>query len=270
MKKTILFGTLALIVAGCHNASSSDDASNSNIYSTPPATMSYTITNIYPHNPESFTEGLEYHDGFLYESGGDPDYTGKSKLARVELKTGNEMQKINLAKEYFGEGVTLLNGKIYQLTYKEQKCFVYDAKTFKLLNTFTYDGEGWGMTNDGKYIIMDNGSNNLYYRDPETFKEVKRIGVVDNNGGLSNINELEYVNGFIYANVWQSDKIVKIDPATGKVVAQADLTGILQKNINPKDIGTIDVLNGIAYDAKTKHFFITGKYWPRVFEIQFN
>jgi len=195
-------------------------------------------------------------------------------LAKTEIATGKDLQKINLAKEYFGEGLTMLNGKIYQLTYKENKCFVYDAKTFKLLNTFTYEGEGWGMTNDGKEIIMDNGTNNLTYRNPETFaiiKTVPVVGVPASNGEVF-INELEYVKGFIYANTWTRDfdKIVKIDANTGKVVGVLDFNGVLQRYAKPEEIQKTDVFNGIAYDSTKNLFYLTGKNWSKMFEVKLN
>jgi glutamine cyclotransferase len=256
-----------ILFTACHNTTDNDNINNSSVVV--PATMNYTVTNIYPHDSTSFLEGLEWHDGFLYEGSGDPDYIGKSKLAKVDLITGKDVQKINLSKEYFGEGITVLNDKIYELTYKEGKCFVYDLKTFNKIKEFNYDGEGWGMTNDGKYLIMDNKTEKLVYRDPNTFDIVKEVSVTDNNGPLSSINELEYVNGFIYANVWQRDIIVKIDPNTGSVVAKADLSKIWN-TAGQLQNDRADVLNGIAYDSTQKRFFITGKNWSKLFEVKFN
>jgi glutamine cyclotransferase len=240
-----------------------------------PKQLSYTVTATYPHNSTSFTEGLEYRDGFLYEGTGESNgYNGTSKLAKVDLKTGKDVQKVGLGKEYFGEGITILNGKIYQMTYKEQKCFLYDAKTFAKLKEFTYDGQGWGLTNDGKQLIMSNGSSNLFFRDPETFAVTKTLKVTNNYGELpaETINELEYVDGYVYANIWMSNKIIKIDVNTGKVAAEIKLDDLLQKYApevleqEPK----VDVLNGIAYDSAGKRFFITGKLYPKVFEVKFN
>lgn len=268
--KQVFTGIILLgLLAGCQNAAT-ENGSALPAASDVPAVMNYTITNVYPHNTGSYTEGLEWHDSTLYESTGN---YGKSKLARVSLTTGKDIQQTDLSKEYFGEGLTILNGKIYQLTYEEGTCFVYDMKTFKKIKTFRYEGEGWGMTNDGKYLINDNRSNNLYYRDPETFQIVKTVPVTDNNGPLVNINELEYVDGFIYANVWLTNKIVKIDPATGKVVAQADFSYVLNKYapgaISDESQASDEVLNGIAYDSAGKRFFITGKHWPKLFEVKF-
>ncbi len=272
MKYSIITVILISLLTACNNNTGADkNELPTNIV---PAVLNYTITNVYPHNTGSYTEGLEWHDNAIYESTGDPDYKGKSKLAKIDLLTGKDIQKITLAKEYFGEGMTVLNGKIYQLTYKEYKCFVYDFATFKKLKEFNYTGQGWGMTNDGKYLIMDDGSNNLYYRDPVNFQVVKVVGVADNNGPLASINELEYVDGFIYANVYTTNTIVKIDPATGKVVAKADFSYVLNKYapgaISDEDQANAAVLNGIAYDSAGKRFFITGKYWPKLFEVKFN
>lgn len=275
MKYSFLIILTFSLLAGCKDE---DKQENTNTNAVPePAVLTYNITNVYPHNTSSYTEGLEWHDNSLYEGTGDSDYKGKSKLAKVDLLTGKDLQMINLAKEYFGEGITILNGKIYQLTYKEGKCFVYDLKTFKKIGEFSYSegtGEGWGMTNDGKNLIMDDSSNHLYYRDPETFKVIKVVDVVDNNGPLAAINELEYVDGFIYANVWLTNYIVKIDAASGKVVGKADFSYVLNKYapgaISDEAQKNSSVLNGIAYDSVGKRFFITGKNWPKLFEVRFN
>ncbi|MES2003561.1 MAG: glutaminyl-peptide cyclotransferase [Bacteroidota bacterium] len=274
MRKIIV--TLAVIcsLSACQNNNPESNAAiNANTIKEP-AVLNYTIVNVYPHDSTSYTEGLEWHDNVLYESSGDTKYIGISKLARVDLATGKDLQKIQLSKEYFGEGMTILNGKIYQLTWNEGKCFVYDQKTFKKIKEFSYSGEGWGMTNDGKYLIMDNSGNNLYYRDPETFQVVKTVGVFDNNGPVASINELEYVDGFIYANIWLTNYIIKIDPATGHVVGKADFSFVLDKYapgaISQKSQANDEVLNGIAYDSVGKRFFITGKHWPKLFEVKFN
>ena len=231
-----------------------------------PIQMAFTITNQFPHDTGSYTEGLEFNNHILYESGGQ---YGTSRLTTVDLKTGQPILKTALGKQYFGEGITIINNKIYQLTWKEKTCFVYDAKTFTKLKEFTYDGEGWGMTNNGKQIIMSDGSNNLYFRDPETFKVLSILGVTDNNGPVGNVNELEYIKGnpsFILANVWQTDNIIKIDPESGKVLAKADFGGTKEKYF-PEALGKAEVLNGIAYDSTTNKLYITGKYWPKIFEV---
>ncbi len=263
MKQKLIVGCVVLLLAACKGPDKDTNKPDAN----EPKQLTYTVIATYPHNPESYTEGLEYRDGFLYEGTGDTEYSGKSKLAKIDLKTGTDVQKINLAKEYFGEGITLLNGRIYQMTYKEQKCFMYDTKTFAKLKEFTYEGEGWGLTNDGKQLIMSNGGSNIFYRDPETFAITKTIAVSNNYGPLASINELEYVDGFVYANLWTTKKIVKIDLITGKVVAEIDLSDLLQK-YPPEN--QVDVLNGIAYDSVGKRFFITGKYYPKIFEVKLN
>jgi glutamine cyclotransferase len=268
---TLLFISL---LAACKDEKKDEQAAVPVNANPVPAILNYTITNVYPHSRSAYTEGLEWYDNALYEGTGDSDYKGNSKLAKVDLATGKDLQKIGLAKEYFGEGITILNGKIYQLTYREGKCFVYDAKTFKKIKEFSYSGEGWGMTNDGTHLIMDDSSNNLYYRNPETFAVVKAVGVSDNNGPLASINELEYVDGFIYANVWLTNYIVKIDPTTGNVISRADLSGLLEKyapnEVSEEEQRAGAVLNGIAYDSVGKRFFVTGKLWPKLFEVKFN
>lgn len=269
MKKILPVIGSVLLLTACQNTES-DNGNLTTSTAAIPAVLNYTITNVYPHNPGSYTQGLEWHDTTLYEGTG---HEGKSKLARVSLTTGKDIQKIDLPQEYFGEGITVLNGKIYQLTWENGKCLVYDFKTFKKIKEFSYEGEGWGITNDGKYLINNNKSNNLYFRDPETFQVVKTVPVTDHNGPLVNINEMEYADGFIYSNVYLTNKIVKIDPATGKVVAQADFSYVLNKYapgaISDESQATDEVLNGIAYDSVGKRFFITGKHWPKLFEIKF-
>ncbi len=266
-----------LLLAACQNPSAENKNNETTVAPNAvkePAAMNYTIVNVYPHDTSSYTEGLEWREGQLYESTGDSYYQGKSKLAKIELSTGKDMQKINLSKAYFGEGITILNGKIYMLTYREGKCFVFDQKTLKKIKEFDYSGEGWGMTNDGKYLIMDDGSNNLFYRDPETFKVVKSVGVTDNNGPVASINELEYVDGGIYANIWLTNYIIKIDPATGNVIGKADFSFVLNKYapgaLTDEQQSSSSVLNGIAYDPTGKRFFVTGKNWPKLFEVKFN
>ena len=266
--KKIAFWSICvgLISLSCNNHT--DNTIDNNV-TTPandnhPAALAYTITNTYPHNPQSFTEGLEWHDSILYEGTGLEKH---SRLAAVSLKTGMDIKSVKLEDSYFGEGITILNGKIYELTWQSGKAFVYDAKTFKKIKEFTYDGEGWGLTNNGKEIIMSNGTGKIVYRNPETFDVTRTIDVTTDTGAVNYINELELVDGFIYANIWETKYIVKINPANGKVVAVADFTGIREQYGIPQQA---DVLNGIAYDSIGKRFFITGKYWPKVFEVKFN
>ncbi len=231
-----------------------------------PAQINYTVVNTYPHDTSSFTEGLVWFNNFLYEGTGN---YGKSKLLKTDLKTGKIVQQASLENQYFGEGISIMNNKIYQLTYREQKVFVYDVATFKKTAEFSWEtGEGWGMTTDGKQLILTNSGSNLYYINPVNFSISKVVGVTDNYGPVGAINELEYVDGFIYANVYPTDVIIKINPETGKVEGKIDMGGLLEKT--GKATGNEDVLNGIAYNAATKSFYITGKFWPLLFEIKLN
>jgi len=273
MKITFYFAALISffsIATACNNNTATESKGNVTAITNEPKQLTYTITASYPHDPNSFTEGFEWRDGFLYEGTGDPSYSGKSKLLKVDLKTGKSVKEISLEKQFFGEGITLLNGKIYQMTYKEQKCFLYDATTFTKLKEFTYDGEGWSLTTDGKQLIMSNGSSSIFFRNPENFAVTKTLTVSNNYGPLSNINELELVDGFLYANLWTTKKIVKIDTASGKVIAEANFDDLLTKYASDINTEKVDVFNGIAYDPVGKRFFITGKYYPKVFEVKFN
>jgi glutaminyl-peptide cyclotransferase len=221
----------------------------------------YKVVHAYPHDPTAFTQGLEYHDGFLYEGTG---REGHSTLRRVALETGKVLQRIDLAPNYFGEGITVINGRVVQLTYKSQAGFVYDRANFRLLRNFTYSGEGWGLTNDGSTIYMSDGSAQIRFWDPQTLQERKRITVREGGRAIDNLNELEWVHGEIYANIWQTNRIARISPTDGHVIAWIDLTGLL----TPEELAGVDVLNGIAYDAAHDRLFVTGKLWPKLFEIK--
>ena len=224
-----------------------------------PAIWIAKINESYPHNTAHYTQGLEFSEGNLYEGIGQ---YGSSKLSQVDLKTGkvNEKLSITLAGGYFGEGITVFNDKIYQLTWEEQTCFVYNKSTFELDKTIPYIGEGWGLCNDGKYLIMSNGSERITFRNPETFAIEKIIEVYDNKGPIQQLNELEYIDGKIYANVYTSNQIVVIDPITGRVEAIIDCS-ILEK----EGRGYGDVLNGIAYNDEK--IYMTGKNWNKLFEV---
>lgn len=224
-------------------------------------TYGYEIVNTYPHDPNAFTQGLVYFDGDLYESTG---RYGQSNLRRVDLETGEVLQRIDLPAQYFGEGITLLNDRIYKLTWKEQRGFIYERETFELLQEFTYPTEGWGLTHDGQNLIMSDGSAYLYYLDPVRLAEVGRVEVRDGNLPIVRLNELEYIEGQVYANIWQTNWLVIIDPASGRVTGRILLDGLLA----PEDmIQPVDVLNGIAYDPAYDRLFVTGKLWPKLFEI---
>lgn len=222
----------------------------------------YRVIRTYPHDRQAFTQGLVYEAGELYEGTG---IRGQSSLRRVELETGLVRQQHMLPGPYFGEGVTIFGDRIIQLTWQDRIGFVYDKASFELVRQFSYATEGWGITHDDSRLIMSDGSANLYILDPETFTEIDRIEVHDEQGPVVRLNELEYVRGDVYANVWQTDRIARIDLLTGRVAAWIDLTGLLSMADRQQ---RVDVLNGIAYDAENDRLFVTGKWWPKLFEIQ--
>ena len=227
-----------------------------------PPTYGYRIVNRYPHDPDGFTQGLVFVDGFLFEGTG---LHGRSSLRKVELATGTILQRRNLPARLFGEGVTVYGKKVIQLTWRANLGFVYDKDTFQLIETFHYPTEGWGITHDGEHLIMSDGTSTLYFLHPETYKEVGLIKVHDRKGPVPDLNELEYVQGLIFANVWRTDKIAQISPETGEILGWIDLRGLLR----PEDrVQRVDVLNGIAYDQVNNRLFVTGKLWPRLFEIK--
>ncbi len=229
----------------------------------PPAApvYSYTVVNTYPHDPAAFTQGLVYADGLLYEGTG---RRGQSTLRRVELETGTVLEQVALEPEYFGEGIALFGDTIFQLTWQANVGFRYARESFTRLGEFTYPTEGWGLTHDGERLIMSDGTATLSFRDPATFAEIGRVEVTDATGPVTRLNELEYIQGEVYANIWQTDRVARIDPATGRVTAWIDLSGLL----SPEDRRQpVDVLNGIAYDPATDRLFVTGKLWPKLFEI---
>lgn len=232
-----------------------------------PALFGYTIKQRHPHDTTSYTQGLEYHDGRLLESTGQK---GKSTLRWVNIATGKAEQRIDLDAQYFGEGATLVGDKVVMLTYQEHTGLVYDAKSFKQLSSFPYPStrDGWGLCYNGKHLIMSDGTNRLYFMNKDTYKDEYVIDVYDNNGIVSMINELEYINGKIYANIYTKDYIVVIDPASGIVEQKIDLSGLLPSGYfkTENDIAN-NVLNGIAWDAAGKRLFVTGKKWPTLFEI---
>lgn len=228
-----------------------------------PAQLGYRIKKSYPHDPRAYTQGLEIEGGVLYEGTG---LEGESTLRRVNLETGEVLQSVALPAPVFGEGVTALNGKIYQLTWQSKVGYVYDAATFEKLREWSYDSEGWGLTDDGAQLIMSDGTPTIRFLDPESLAILREIQVSDPGGPVLNLNELEYIDGAIYANIWQTDRIAKIDPATGAVQAWIDMSGLLPAEDRAQPV---DVLNGIAYDREQKRLFVTGKLWPKLFEIEF-
>jgi glutaminyl-peptide cyclotransferase len=223
----------------------------------------YEVVHVYPHDAKAFTQRLIYIDGRLYESTG---LNGKSSLRMVDLTTGRVLQQHDVPSEYFGEGLTEWGSNLIQLTWQAHKGFVYDRFSFSLSRTFPYQGEGWGLTHDATQLIMSDGTQYLRFLDPKTFHETRRVKVTDENGrGVESLNELEYIRGEIWANIWQTDRIARISPRTGKVVDWIDLSGI----INKEELqGSGAVLNGIAYDAVGDRIFVTGKLWPKLFEIR--
>jgi len=220
------------------------------------------IINIFPHDPDAFTQGLIYHHGYLYESTG---LKGKSTLRKVDIKTGKIIKIIKLAPEYFGEGITILGKNIYQLTWQNKTGFVYDLKEFKKVRTFSYPGEGWGITTDGQYLFMSDGSSVISCVDPVTVAVLRKIIIHEGQQQIGNLNELEFIKGEIWANIFQKDLIVRISPATGKILGWVDLS--LLYSLIPEH-NRIDVLNGIAYDKIHDRIFVTGKLWPKIFEIK--
>jgi glutaminyl-peptide cyclotransferase len=226
-------------------------------------TEGYQVLHTYPHDSKAFTQGLIFVDGHLYESTG---LNGKSSLRMVDLTSGQVLQKTDLPTEYFAEGLTDWGSNLIQLTWISHKGFVYDRFSFRLLKTFTYEGEGWGLTHDSKQLIMSDGTAYLRFIDPDSFHVTRRLRVLDEAGKpVENLNELEYLHGAIYANVWQTDEILRISPQSGKVLAHIDLSGIMNKS---ELQGNGAVLNGIAYDAAGGRLFVTGKLWPKLFEIK--
>ncbi len=225
--------------------------------------LGYRVVASFPHNPKSYTQGLEFRDGLLYEGTGQ---YGRSSLRKVDLNTGSALNFLMLPSEYFGEGVTVLDNRIYQLTWKAKTAFLYDRETLRRVGQFTYESEGWGLANDGARLVMSDGTDRLTFRDPDTFAEIGHVMVRDADGPVTLLNELECIDGAIYANVWKSDYIARIDPADGRVTAWIDLAGLLEST--GESTAQAEVLNGIAYDGEGKRLFVTGKYWPRIFQIE--
>ncbi len=227
-----------------------------------PASYGYRVVHTYPHDPAAFTQGLIYLDGHLYESTG---LNGNSSLRMVDLKSGRVLQRHNLPEDLFGEGLTNWGGTLIQLTWKARTGFVYDRASFRLLRRFHYDGEGWGLAHDGTHIILSDGSSSIRFLDPRNFRQVRRMVVSDEGIEVHDLNELEYVHGEIYANIWRTDSIAIISPKDGHVTGWIDLTGLFPAS---ERANSDAVLNGIAFDAAHNRLFVTGKLWPKLFEIQ--
>jgi glutaminyl-peptide cyclotransferase len=225
-------------------------------------TETFRIVHAYPHDREAFTQGLLFERGFLYESTG---LEGHSSVRKVQLESGRVLQKLDVPPPYFAEGLADWRNHLVQLTWMSHVGFVYDLASFRKLSEFAYAGEGWGLTDDEHNLIMSDGSDTLRYLDPQTYSTVRTIHVQDRGEPITNLNELEYIRGEIYANIWQTDRIARISPKTGDVTAWIDLSGLLNAADRTADT---DVLNGIAYDPATDRLFVTGKRWPKLFEIR--
>jgi glutaminyl-peptide cyclotransferase len=226
------------------------------------AKYSYEVVHVYPHDPDAFTQGLIFHDGKLLESTG---REGRSSLRSVDLESGQVLNQVDVPPPYFAEGATLLNGKVYQLTWQHHVGFIYDYQSFQRIGQFAYEGQGWGLTTDGHSLILSDGSNRLRFLDPDSFRVIRTIAVTDGKSAINELNELEYVQGEIYANIWHDQRIVTINPQTGSVTSWIDCSGLLPQS------GAADeeaVLNGIAFDEVSGRLFVTGKLWPRLFEIK--
>ena len=265
--KSLLIHLLLLIPLGISSCSNIHGLSNGkpnagDIPSKPAPIYSYRIVNTYPHDTGAFTQGLVFENGVLYEGTG---LYGKSSLRKVDLETGNSLRIFELPAQYFGEGVTIFEDIIVQLTWKSNLGFVYDKKSFEVLRDFTYESEGWGITHDGKRLIMSDGTSTLRFLDPKDFSTLGHIEVYKDDTPVSKLNELEYINDHIYANVWPTDNIAIIDPQNGRVTGWIELSGLLQSQ---NWSAPVDVLNGIAYDAVNNRLFVTGKLWPWLFEIE--
>jgi glutaminyl-peptide cyclotransferase len=251
----LAFVTLTVIVA-MTSPTSTQRASRSRA-----PVAGYRVVHVFPHDSQAFTQGLVYLDGVFYEGTG---LNGRSTIRKVKIETGQVMQMQKLDSQYFGEGIAILNDTLFQLTWQSGIAFLYDRATFTRTGTFSYTGEGWGLTHDGRRLIMSDGTATLRFIDPASHKEISRLAVRDGGRPVLNLNELEYIKGEVFANVWQTDRIARISPKTGEVSGWIDLKGLLPASEQAPDA----VLNGIAYDAAGDRLFVTGKLWPKVFEIR--
>jgi len=262
MRRTATAGCLAAIAAASIAAAGCAGSAGIGAEGVSRLHQDYEIVNVYPHDPTAFTQGLVIIDGRLFESAG---RYGQSNLREVDLESGRVLRRHDVEAKYFAEGLTAWRETLVQLTWTAGAAFVYDRASFKLLRTHQYRGEGWGLTHDGRRLILSDGSPDLRFLDPETFEETGRVTVRDNGSPLEEINELEYVRGEILANVWETDRIARINPASGDVIGWIDLSGLLAAG----EVTSHEaVLNGIAYDAARDRLFVTGKLWPKLFEIR--
>ncbi len=252
MNRLVLF----LLVVGCSCKQKPETVVENNL-------IPFTLVKTFPHDNTAFTQGLTIEHGKLFESTGQHN----ARIAEVEITTGTQHKKVELDKKYFGEGITILNDKVYQLTWQNKVGFIYDLKTFQKIGEFQYEHEGWGITHNGTHLIVSDGTEKLYFLDTLTLKNTSILSVTENGIKTDQLNELEFIEGFIYANRWQTNYILKIDPITGNVVGKMDLSSLAKRiqQMSPQ----ADVLNGIAYEKKSKTILVTGKYWPAMFALRF-
>ena len=261
--KKILYAAAFACLAACNNTDTDPGSNGPVAVSDAPKPISYSIVKTYPHDTSSFTQGLIFYKGELYEGTGE---YGRSHLLKVGLNDGKIQKTMPLDAKFFGEGVTILKDTIYQLTWQEKVVFAYTLKDFKKVKEFKIDTQGWGITTDGKELIASDGTSNLYYYNPSTFQLLRTQSITEGGSLSFNLNELEYIDGYIYANQWQAPYILKIDPGSGTIVGKIDLTDIWNR-VKAKD-PVADVPNGIAYDTASKKIYITGKKWPELYEIE--
>lgn len=264
MRSKTLLAIVFVFSVGCDQEDKSKKNGSQNTKPQPAIAreLKYEVVNSFPHDPKAFLQGLLWHDGYFYESTG---RYGESTLRKVDVQTGNVLKKTDLPSDLFGEGLALAGDRLVQLTWKSKRGFVYDLATFEKKQEFTFDTEGWGITYDGKNFIMSDGSDTLFFLDPQSFQVTRKLNATMDNNRIFQLNELEYIEGEIWSNVWQQDLILRIDPSTGHVTSFLNMRDLLPANLRT---GSEDVLNGIAYDAKTKRIFVSGKLWPRIFEIK--
>lgn len=265
MKKLCLLfcSAAAFYFISCNNDDNAANTNNSTAASQVKI-LSYNIAAVHPHDTSFFTEGLEFYNGALLESTG---LNGRSRIIKMDFPSGKILSQVQLADKYFGEGITVFKDTLYQLTWQEHVVHVYNAKDFSKIKELSINTEGWGLTNNGKELIASDGSSNLYFYEPQTFRLLRVQSVTENDAPAVNLNELEYIDGFVYANQWQYNYILKIDPSNGQVVAKLDFTDLVN-GVRAKDANA-EFLNGIAYDPATKKVYITGKHWPQIFEVEF-
>lgn len=269
MKNILVSFLFTMWLLACNNTPDSSANENGTDDITAPPVIPFSVVNEFPHDTGSYTEGLSFYKGQLFEStGASPTVSNNGTwIGPIDIATGKITRRVDLGTSWFGEGITFLNDKVYQLTYQTKKGFVYDAKTFKKLREFSYNSsEGWGLTNNGQHLIMSDGTSSLSFLDPDSLKLLNVVGVSDHNGPVGNINELEFINGSIYANQWLTPYILKIDPASGKVTGRMDFSAMIEQV--KREYPQAEEFNGIAYDSLTKKVFVTGKKWPKLFEIK--